>query len=181
MLPVSSLPYQKISVNNVTPNLLRYKHFFIGFFILLLSFVLIMNIFSSEPDYNSKQRQRVSLSNVLNPPVSVINNISHTNSTISRNCNYWNCFNVYRCGRSHYGDHILVYVYPLKQYVNQFNVPYTNIITKEFYEIIDAIIHSKYYTPDVYEACIFIPSIDTLNLNNISPKNLSVVLQNLEL
>ena len=40
-------------------------------------------------------------------------------------------------------------------------------ISREFFEIIDTILNSEYYTPNPQEACLFIPPIDTLNENNL--------------
>ncbi|XP_047485553.1 exostosin-2-like [Penaeus chinensis] len=80
-------------------------------------------------------------------------------------CHYFNCFNVYRCGRGGY-QRISVYVYPMMRYVDEEHVA-IKPMSKEFYEIIDAILNSEYYTSDPDEACIFIPPIDTLNENNL--------------
>lgn len=193
MLPgaiTNNSSYQKLSVSPAAPNhptSNNYKRFFIGFLAILLTFVLVILFY--EPDYDGyyeqERRDHVSLSQVLNPPVSLISNVNISNyqkidNSYKKECNYWNCFNVYRCGRSHHGDHILIYVYPIRQYLNEENVPFNNIITKEFYQIIDAIIHSKYYTPDPHEACIFVPSIDVLNLKYVDTNNLSMVLQHLD-
>ena len=37
-------------------------------------------------------------------------------------------------------------------------------LTTEFYEMLEAVYSSPYYTEDPSEACLFIPSIDLLNL-----------------
>lgn len=58
------------------------------------------------------------------------------------------------------------YVYPMIRYVDEEHVA-IKPMSKEFYEIIDAILNSEYYTSDPDEACIFIPPIDTLNENNL--------------
>ncbi|XP_064118315.1 exostosin-2-like [Macrobrachium nipponense] len=80
-------------------------------------------------------------------------------------CHYFNCFNVYRCGR---GGHqqLSVYVYPMTRYVDEDRIA-IKPISREFYEIIDTILNSEYYTSNPYEACLFIPPIDTLNENNL--------------
>ncbi|ROT65577.1 Exostosin-2 [Penaeus vannamei] len=70
-----------------------------------------------------------------------------------------------RCGRGGY-QRISVYVYPMIRYVDEEHVA-IKPMSKEFYEIIDAILNSEYYTSDPDEACIFIPPIDTLNENNL--------------
>lgn len=79
------------------------------------------------------------------------------------NCSYWDCFNVYRCGQ----QQISIYVYPMQEFVDtDGNKAYT--FTKEFYEILQTIMKSRYYVTNPNEACIFIPSIDTLSQAKIN-------------
>ncbi|EFN66281.1 Exostosin-2 [Camponotus floridanus] len=92
-------------------------------------------------------------------------------------CTYFTCFNVYRCGSQ--GNKLLVYVYPPKIYLDPMGRPITNQITREFYQILNAIINSKFYTPNPYEACIFVPSIDTLNQNRLRLQEVSQALKSL--
>lgn len=81
------------------------------------------------------------------------------------NCSYWDCFNVYRCG-----ENLSIYVYPLVDYVDESaNGKSTlSVMSREFFEILKIIVESRFYTSDPNEACILIPSIDTLNLKRIS-------------
>lgn len=105
---------------------------------------------------------------------------SNSPLSLERNnrCSYYNCFNVYRCGKS--GDQrIQVYIYPLKQYINEFGEPIIQHLSKEFYLIMQTVLHSKYYTSDPYNACIFIPSFDTLAQNNFLVKETSQALNKL--
>lgn len=90
------------------------------------------------------------------------------------NCSYWDCFNVYRCG----GQKLTVYVYPLKEHVDSNGNPISTL-TKEYYEILEAVVDSPYYTPNPNEACIFIPSIDTLSQELTSPEGISRALASL--
>ncbi|XP_011135760.1 exostosin-2 isoform X2 [Harpegnathos saltator] len=92
-------------------------------------------------------------------------------------CTYFGCFNVYRCGSQ--GNKLLVYVYPLKIYLDSMGRPITSQMTKEFYQILNTIINSKFYTPNPYEACIFVPSIDTLNQNRLRLQEVSQALGSL--
>ncbi|KAF5277438.1 hypothetical protein FQA39_LY06251 [Lamprigera yunnana] len=93
-------------------------------------------------------------------------------------CTYWDCFNIYRCGRTGH-DRISVYVYPLKKYVNMKGVPAASLVSKEFYMILESIINSKYYTANPQEACLFVPSIDTLNQDRVQANVTSRALQSL--
>ncbi|XP_055602895.1 exostosin-2 [Uranotaenia lowii] len=100
----------------------------------------------------------------------------------NRNCSYWDCFNVYRCGqRASFGHHgagsglwmeeqqerMSVYVYPLKEFVDGDNGKQAFQLTKEFYVILKTIVNSPYYTANPNEACLFVPTLDTLNQNRI--------------
>lgn len=88
-------------------------------------------------------------------------------------CSYWDCFNVYRCGSQ---QRMLVYVYPnVRDFVDQ-NGNKADKFTKEFYVILQTIIKSRYYTTNPNEACIFIPSIDTLSQANINVELVSKAL-----
>lgn len=82
------------------------------------------------------------------------------------NCSLWDCFDMYKCGtREQYK--MAIYVYPLQTYVDTAG---TNAfkLSKEFYTLLKTIVDSPYYTPNPEEACILIPSMDTLNENRIS-------------
>lgn len=82
------------------------------------------------------------------------------------NCSFYDCFNVYRCGN--HQNKVTIYVYPLTEFSEE---SATTWISKEFYKVLQTLVHSPYYTPNPNEACIFIPSIDLLNQNLID-KNL---------
>lgn len=94
------------------------------------------------------------------------------------NCSYWDCFNVYKCGQRDQ-DRIAIYVYPLHNYVDTKGTP-AFTLTKEFYFILKAIIDSSYYTPNPNEACIFVPSIDTLNQNLVQTNLVAKALASLQ-
>ncbi|XP_055370982.1 exostosin-2 [Condylostylus longicornis] len=83
----------------------------------------------------------------------------------NENCTFWTCFNVYRCGQREQ-DRISIYIYPLHEYINSEDKK-AFVLTREYYEILETILDSPYYTPNPNDACIFIPSIDTLNQNLI--------------
>lgn len=94
------------------------------------------------------------------------------------NCSYWDCFNVYKCGQRDQ-DRIDIYVYPLHSYVDTKEVP-AFTLTKEFYSILKAITESSYYTPNPNEACIFVPTIDTLNQKLVQPNLVAEALASLQ-
>ncbi|KXJ76400.1 hypothetical protein RP20_CCG009133 [Aedes albopictus] len=90
----------------------------------------------------------------------------------NRNCSYWDCFNVYRCGQrglagTEEHERISIYVYPLKEYVDGDTRKPAFQLTKEFYTILKTIVNSPYYTANPNEACLFVPTLDTLNQNRI--------------
>ncbi|XP_049285330.1 exostosin-2 [Anopheles funestus] len=93
----------------------------------------------------------------------------------NRNCSYWDCFNVYRCGQraptldndDTDGERISIYVYPLKEYLDADSKRPAGQLSREFYRIVQTIVNSPYYTANPNEACLFLPTLDTLNQNRI--------------
>ena len=112
------------------------------------------------------------------PVKSIASDASEASAT-STSCTFFDCFDVYRCGTQ--GNKLLVYVYPPKTYVDSYGKPITEQMSREFYAILKAIVDSRFYTPNPREACIFIPSIDTLNQNRLKIRSVSQALRSLEL
>ncbi|XP_014661845.1 PREDICTED: exostosin-2-like [Priapulus caudatus] len=93
-------------------------------------------------------------------------------------CTYNTCFDVYKCG---YNDDykISIYIYPFNKYVDDSSAPITSLISREFHEILTTIAESEYFTTDPNKACIFVPSIDMLNQNNLRLRETAQALQSL--
>jgi len=91
------------------------------------------------------------------------------------NCSFFDCFNIYRCGLEH-NDNFKVYVYPMAKHVDPEGTPIGRKMSKEYRSMLSAIIGSKYYTRNPEEACVFVPSIDTLNQNRFRVKETSQAL-----
>lgn len=158
--------------------LFRFKHFFIFIlFILLLSFFSFLLPTNLEV-FKGQTTEQFIIGSLDNLPKVVLQSNSVVTTGRNNKCNYYNCFNVYRCGFGGSG-HIHVYVYPLKKYVdaqgNDIGIP----LSKEYFALLKAIVGSKYYTPHSEKACVFIPSIDTLNQNKINLKQTSQALAKL--
>lgn len=113
-----------------------------------------------------------------NEVVQIINssNVTERNSS----CAFHTCINVYRCG---YNDEtkVRVYIYPIKQYLNEAGTSITALMSREFGEILQTIVDSPFYTADPDTACLFVPSIDLLNQNRIFTKETGKVLSSLPL
>ncbi|XP_064221075.1 exostosin-2 isoform X1 [Aotus nancymaae] len=93
-------------------------------------------------------------------------------------CRMHTCFDVYRCGFNP-KNKIKVYIYALKKYVDDFGVPVSNTISREYNELLTAISDSDYYTDDINRACLFVPSIDVLNQNTLRIKETAQALAQL--
>ncbi|CAK9807463.1 Ext2 [Anthophora plagiata] len=158
-------------------------HYHNVFVICILMFTLFIILIAAYHifKFGSTQKRSVYNAIILNDlhslPIQVIDADLPMADTTNVSCTYFSCFNVYRCGSQ--GNKLLVYVYPPKMYVDSLERPIANQITKEFYQILTTIISSKFYTPNPYEACIFIPSIDTLNQNRIKLQEVSQALKTL--
>jgi len=88
-----------------------------------------------------------------------------------------NCFDVYRCGRS--DGKLKVYVYPPVEYYTPTGKPVLEM-SEEYYEMLEAIYVSDFYTSDPENACLFVPFIDLLQIHTLSPGNIGRALQSLE-
>lgn len=164
------------------PLLNRYRHFFIGLFVVLLLSVAIVVVVHYLPvgvyERHRKVYQYISLDNHDRVPEVVIAADAPLSEGRSPHCSYYDCFNVYRCG--HTGNNkIQVYVYPLKKYVDERDIPVGSKMSREFYFVLQTILESKYYTPNPEEACILVPSIDTLNQNRFRVMETSAALASL--
>lgn len=96
------------------------------------------------------------------------------------NCSHYDCFNIYKCG--HLGEtKIQIYVYPLAIYQEDSGAVITSQMSMEFYKILKTIVDSPYYTANPEQACLFVPSIDTLNQNRFNVRKVSQVLHSLPL
>lgn len=159
----------------------HYRHFFIVILgVIILSFVIIilalLNIFSQKLyQLENANIEKISLDNLENIPESLILKDSPTSNSRNYRCSFYDCFNVYRCGRKGL-DQISVYVYPMRKFIDENGQQLSPQLTKEFYAILKTIVNSKYYTPNPKEACILVPSIDTLNQNRLRLKEISQAL-----
>ncbi|XP_023229199.1 exostosin-2-like isoform X2 [Centruroides sculpturatus] len=147
--------------------------FFLMF--LLACFIAILLFWPWKADHQEKFVLR---SWEGTPEVQILSKSSIAEKT-DGNCNYYNCFDVYRCGHS--DNMISIYIYPILRYVDENRVPISSPFSREFMEIMETILKSPYYTPDPQKACLFVPSLDLLNQNNVRLKEMSQVLASLPL
>lgn len=159
----------------------QYRNFFISLFIVLIIAILtaIWIQFWAITGEGFVKYEKIKLNNLGELPEIKLVEKDFTPSLYLPKCTYWDCFNIYRCGRTGH-DRIAVYVYPPKRYVNENGLSATKTISKEFYTILDTVIQSKYYTSNPDEACIFVPSIDTLNQMTINLNLTSAALKSLQ-
>ncbi|XP_076297502.1 exostosin glycosyltransferase sotv isoform X2 [Lasioglossum baleicum] len=151
------------------------------FMICLLTFTIFIILITTYHVLKFGSTQKHSVHNAISINdlsffhVQMLNVDSLIGDVTNLSCTYFGCFNVYRCGSQ--GNKLLIYIYPPKVYVDVLERPITSQMTKEFYQILSTIITSKFYTPNPYEACIFIPSIDTLNQNRLKLHEVSKALK----
>lgn len=158
-----------------------YRHFFIFLLIVIflsLSFLVVLLLISFSERlvhrYGSKL-EKISFANLDNIPEIIVSKNTLVTGSHNYRCSYYDCFNVYRCG--HKGlDKLTVYVYPLRKYVDDRRLSIEPKMSKEYFSILKAIINSRYYTSNPEEACILVPSIDTLNQNRLQVKEISQTL-----
>ncbi|XP_011301425.1 exostosin-2 [Fopius arisanus] len=109
------------------------------------------------------------------PTITLTSN-SPTTTMTNISCTHFTCFNIYRCGFR--GNKLLVYVYPPRNFRDTTGIQ--TQMSREYYEYLSAIISSPYYTPNPKEACLFVPSLDTLNQNRLNLKLTSQSLKSLD-
>lgn len=101
-------------------------------------------------------------------------------------CSMFTCFDIHRCGSgldpTINNGSLSIYVYPIYQWVVD-GKRIQDSLSIEFYQFLQSIKRSPYYVPDPKRACIFVPSIDLLNLNklSVSSEDILAVLSSLEL
>lgn len=130
---------------------------------LILTGISLYNAFYNHRLHNEGNFNRISLD--LNEITEVRLSEAIDRSRPRRtNCSIWTCMDPYRCGH----DRITVYVYPLHEYVDANTGTEAAPLTQEFYQILETIVKSPYYTSNPNEACLFVPSIDLINQNTIN-------------
>ncbi|KAL3277943.1 hypothetical protein HHI36_013284 [Cryptolaemus montrouzieri] len=159
-------------------NLAVYKTFFIILFIVLVistlsAFTIYFTGLSKDENIHFR---RIELNVHKAPQVEVASSIILKKRNV--NCTHWDCFNIYKCGHTGH-DRITVYVYPIKKYVSRDGIPAAPLFSKEYFDLIKAILNSKYYTVNPNEACIFVSTIDTLNQDKININVTSAALHSL--
>ncbi|KAK3595238.1 hypothetical protein CHS0354_021555 [Potamilus streckersoni] len=156
-----------------------YKKFFVVLFGAVFVSVLLAILYMLWPVSNDEQDSQHSAPLKLkttSPMELPLNSPSAKHRDES--CTFYSCLDIYRCGNNDL-TRISVYVYPLQQFLDEHGEPLTLPISKEFYEILTAILDSPFSTDDPEAACFLVPSIDLLNQNNIRLKETSRVLASL--
>ncbi|CAH1373650.1 hypothetical protein MTP99_015021 [Tenebrio molitor] len=173
--------HTKITISKVyhyTHNTSLYRSFFFAVFLILIvtTFVGLSRLRISIGDESSKFK-KIALVNIRGLPEF---RLEGNGVPLPRNpeCTHWDCFNIYRCGRTGH-DRIAVYVYPPMKYVDEEGFSATELMSREYLALLQAVVNSKYYTANPHEACIFIPSIDTLNQERLRPNLTSRALHSL--
>ena len=101
---------------------------------------------------------------MLAPEVFLPDNNEIQISKTQKSCQYFTCFDVYRCG----GRKLLVHIPEPKKILirgRKNSEPAREIspMTKEFVDILEAIVQSGFYTENPSEACLFVPPFNLLN------------------
>jgi len=110
-------------------------------------------------------------------PVAVI---SENESLSTRlDCSHSKCFDPFKCNVLDENKRIKVFVYPIQHFVDTSGISVFPSQTREFLEILQAIVRSDYYTDDPMEACLFVPSIDLLSQAKIDLESASQALDSL--
>ena len=145
----------------------KYRNFYVILFTVILVGVLVTGFLQFWPhSIESLDQPRFSLRSATYQSEITVPANSPKPRKGDESCTFHSCFDVYHCG---YNDdnRISIYIYPLLRYLDENGVSITMPISKEFNEVLTTVQNSIYYTPDPDKACLFLPSVDLLNQNNI--------------
>lgn len=149
---------------------------------LLIFLTIVYNILTYGVEKKDNIYKSLVIGDVANFPIHILDDFDGylTPRKNSQSCTHFNCFNAYKCGIR--GNKLLVYVYPPENFIDSSGRPVKSNgpMSKEFYQILKSITFSKFYTPNPKEACIFVPSIDTLNQNHLQLAGVSEALKTLK-
>ena len=151
--------------HSLSPKNDLFRYCFYGLFLLIVFMFFIVE----DSQDNDNLNEKLSL-DLIDIPQIVLDKDAELARARNSNCSYWDCFNVYKCGQRNGDDdreRISIYVYPIKEYVDSDQHKQAFTLTREFHTILKTIVDSPYYTPNPNDACLFVPSIDTLNQNRI--------------
>ncbi|XP_045197567.2 exostosin-2-like [Mercenaria mercenaria] len=154
-----------------------YTKFFICLFASVLALIILAVIVLVWPEKTLQEVGADKFKSVrlpTGPPIDIRND-SPLADERDELCTFHKCFNVYECG---YNDQtkISVYVYPIQQFLDESGASMLLSISKEFYEVLSAIMESPFYTSDPTKCCLYVPSIDLLNQNKLRLKETSQAL-----
>ena len=93
-------------------------------------------------------------------------------------CLMHSCFDIFQCAVNE-NKLISVYVYPNTRFLDDRGHAVNKAMSQEYFELLNAIVKSKYYTSDWNSACIIIPSVDTLNQNGQDLEGIARILAGL--
>jgi len=106
-------------------------------------------------------------------PVMALKGQPKSTTNGGRNCTYYKCFDIYRCG-SHPKKMLVHIPSPLRI---QFRNSDVSPVTRDFAEVLEAVVRSGYYTEDPDEACVFFPAFNLLSEAGIEPDLASEALE----
>ena len=138
---------------------------------LLLATFGLGIIFFFSPDLNrwfktpntGDQVSRLLESLMSAPQVFITDNVQEIKT---RKCQYYTCFDVYRCG----GPKLLVHIpQAIQIMIGKIEPKEVSPLTKEFVDMLEAIVQSGFYTENPSEACLFVPAFNLLNEADLNP------------
>ena len=146
--------------------------------ILIIFIIVVIVLFSSDPwlwtpsvDDPSTPRQRRTIRPV---------HWNETDQSLKTSCYFHSCFEINHCILGGEEEKIRVYVHQPVEFVSsRSSQTYTPESSREYEELLSAIRASRYHESNMSRACMFVPSVDTLNQGNFEVKLTSVLLNSL--
>lgn len=93
-------------------------------------------------------------------------------------CRFYNCFEPSRCIVA-VEDLLGVHVGDVFDFLSPQDTTISPTLSKEYMELLSAVKGSRYHVNDPSDACVFIPSVDTLSQSTVSANTMSTLLNSL--
>lgn len=143
-------------------------------------YFFITNLYTGESGYLSSSyssfKHPLRIIDLDNAETVRISQESPSSHPTDPSCNHFNCFDIFRCDPL---DEIKIYLYPIRKYINDNEQPVFKYFSREYYQLIKEVRGSPFYVSDPSTACIYIPTIDTLDQKTLLTDEASQALESL--
>ena len=137
---------------------------------------VILDLFATDwqqPDVKDVDQQVAKLLHELEEaPTVELDTVDGHSRPSKSNCTHYNCFDIYRCGN--HPKKMLIHIPTPMTFTHDHKR--VTPMSKDFVDILEAVVRSGYYTPDPEQACVFLPALDLLSEQGLDSKTVYAAL-----